>query len=104
VVRHARRVVAAGPRVHPSLVEEIVRLDDGKRPIAEICRGVGAFAERRGLTRPSYEAVRELVHFARFVRANRGPSLLSEISRDLAARSAYWFALDAVVRSLAGSD
>ena len=38
------------------------------RPIAETYRRVGAEAERLGLTRPSYQRIRELVHQARNVR------------------------------------
>jgi len=56
-------------RIAPSLLESIVGLDDERTPIAELCRRIGAEAERRGLTRPSYERVRELVHEIRRLRA-----------------------------------
>ena len=55
------------PRISRRLVEAIVRLDDGSRPIAETYRQVGSEAERLGLTRPSYQRIRELVHEARGV-------------------------------------
>jgi hypothetical protein len=35
------------------LLDAIVRIDDGKPPLAEIARRVGAEADRLGLTRPS---------------------------------------------------
>jgi hypothetical protein len=63
------------PRIGPRLLAAIVRLDDPRVPIAETCRRVGAEAERLGLTRPSYQRVRELVHRAR--RLRRGPTTTS---------------------------
>jgi hypothetical protein len=56
------------PRISRPLVEAIVRFDDRSRPIAETYRRVGAEAERLGLTRPSYQRIRELVHQARSIR------------------------------------
>lgn len=61
-------------RVTPKLLAMIARLDDPSQPIAETARRVGAEAERLGLTRPSYERVRRLVHEARRMRRRRGPS------------------------------
>jgi hypothetical protein len=70
-------VVRSGPRIHPDLVRALMRIDDETVPIAEVCRRLGAEADRRGLTRPSYERVRELVHLARELRhERRGPSVL----------------------------
>lgn len=60
------------PRISRRLVEAIVRFDDRSRPIAETYRQVGTEAERLGLTRPSYQRIRELVHEARSIR--RGPT------------------------------
>lgn len=54
-----------------------MRLDNGKRPIAEIHRRVAREAERLGLARPSYERVRTLVHESRRIRRARGPSTAS---------------------------
>jgi hypothetical protein len=45
----------------------IERLAAERIPIAEINRRVGTEAERMGITRPSYERVRELVHEARWL-------------------------------------
>jgi hypothetical protein len=57
------------------LLEALTRLDDGRVPIAEVCRRVGAEADRRDLTRPSYERIRELVHVERSLRRRRrGPT------------------------------
>jgi hypothetical protein len=61
-------VVTIAPRISYRLIEAIVRLDDRSRPIAETYRRVGAEAERLGLTRPSYQRIRELVHEARNTR------------------------------------
>ena len=53
------------PRISPRLIDAIVRHDDRDRPIAETYRRVAAEAERIGLTRPSYQRIRELVHGVR---------------------------------------
>ena len=71
------------PRIRQQLLESIVRHDRRTHPIAETCRRVGRDAERLGLTRPSYERVRELVHESR--RLRRGPSTAS-VLRDVALR------------------
>jgi hypothetical protein len=63
------------PRLSPRLIEAIVRFDDRSVPIAETSRRVGREAERLGLTRPSYQRIRELVHESRRIR--RGPSTAS---------------------------
>jgi hypothetical protein len=62
-------MVTMAPRISRRLIEAIVRFDDRSRPIAETCRRVGAEAERLGLTRPSYQRIRELVHEARRIRS-----------------------------------
>jgi hypothetical protein len=67
-------VVTLAPRISHQLLEAIVRLDDRGRPIAETYRRVGAEAERLGLTRPSYQRVRVLVHELRRIR--RGPTTI----------------------------
>jgi hypothetical protein len=70
-------VTSSSPRIAQPLLEALPRLDDGTRPIAEVCRLLGAEADSRGLPRPSYERVRELVHLLRAIdpRRNRGPSI-----------------------------
>jgi hypothetical protein len=71
-------VLSFAPRISPRLLDALVRIDDGRQPIAEICRRVGAEADRLGLTRPSYERLRELVHESRRLR-RRGPSTASVV-------------------------
>jgi hypothetical protein len=61
-------VVTLAPRISHLLIHAIVRFDDESRPIAETYRRVGAEAERLGLTRPSYQRIRELVHESRRIR------------------------------------
>jgi hypothetical protein len=63
------------PRIRKELLEAVVRHDKRTHPIAETCRRVGRDAERLGLTRPSYQRIRELVHQSR--RLRRGPSTTS---------------------------
>lgn len=67
----------SAPRIAQPLLEILPRLDDGKRPIAEVCRLLGEAADARGLTRPSYERIRELVHELRAIdrRRHAGPSI-----------------------------
>jgi len=60
-------VLAFAPRIPPRLLEALVRLDDRTVPIAEVCRRLGAEAERIGVPRPSYQRVRVLVHALRRV-------------------------------------
>jgi hypothetical protein len=62
-------VVDSAPRLSQQLLDAIVRVDDGKLPIAEVRRRIGAEADRLGLARPSYQRVRELVHESRRLRA-----------------------------------
>ena len=56
---------ACAPRIHPSLVRALVRLDTPSAPIAETYRRSREHAARLGIPRPSYESVRLLVHDAR---------------------------------------
>jgi hypothetical protein len=76
-------MVRIAPRIVPRLVRTLGRLDDGKIPIAEVCRRVGREAEAAGLTQPSYEAVRGLVHRLRSGRRPRsrlsGPEVLAHV-------------------------
>jgi hypothetical protein len=72
-------------RLPPRLFDVIDRLSAQQIPIAEINRRVGAEAERLGITRPSYERVRELVHEARWLRADH-PSV-SQAILDVATRT-----------------
>jgi hypothetical protein len=72
-------MVTMAPRISGRLIEAIVRFDDPSRPIAETNRLVGAEAERLGLTRPSYQRIRELVHQVRNMRPRLSVSDLIRI-------------------------
>ena len=50
------------PRLHPSLLASLARLDSPHRPIAETNRLLGEVAELIGVPRPSYEQTRVYVH------------------------------------------
>jgi hypothetical protein len=76
-------VVTIAPRISPRLIEALVRFDNRGTPIAETCRRVGEEADRLGLTRPSYQRVRVLVHEARNLQ--RRPTTLSVLA-DVAFR------------------
>ena len=62
----------SAPRPDVRLIAAIERLDDPYVRIAETNRKVGLVAEALGLTRPSYEQVRRIVHDAR--RRGRRPT------------------------------
>ena len=72
------------PRIGPTLLAAIERLDDDSVPIAEINRRVGALADGLGIARPSYEQIRVLVHEHR--RRGLAPTA-GQILLDVAARS-----------------
>ena len=65
-------MLAFAPRIPQRLLEALVRLDDPAVPIAETYRRLGEQADRMGITRPSYQRVRVLVHLFRRIR--RRPS------------------------------
>jgi len=55
-------VPAAAPRIGPTLLAAVERLDDESVPIAEVYRRVAALASHLGYARPSYQQIRILVH------------------------------------------
>ena len=55
-------MAAAAPRIGPTLLAAIERLDDDSVPIAEVYRRVAAVASHLDYSRPSYEQIRVLVH------------------------------------------
>ena len=55
-------MTAAAPRIGPTLLAAIERLDDESIPIAEVHRRVSALASHLGFPRPSYQQIRVLVH------------------------------------------
>ena len=60
----------------PELLVRLERIDDGEVPVAEVARRLCAEAETLGVTRPSYERVRQLVRELRLERRNAGPGRL----------------------------
>jgi hypothetical protein len=70
-------VVRSAARISERLHKRLVTLDDPSVPIAETYRRVAAEAEALGLTRPSYERIRVLVHRSRRWQRTRGPSTTS---------------------------
>jgi hypothetical protein len=58
-------VIPIAPRYDPRILELAAALDDGRAPMAETCRRVGAAAGALGLFRPSY------AHLRRFLVAKR---------------------------------
>ena len=77
-------MTVSAPRVDSRLIAALEKLDKRGRPIAETNRRLGRIADRLGLTRPSYEQVRVLVH--RIRRQRRGPST-GEVLLDIAFRT-----------------
>ena len=78
-----RCVAKCAPRLAPRLLAALERFDDGKIPIAELRRLLGAEAERLGLPRPSYERVRVLTHE---LRAHRAESTTADVLWDVTWR------------------
>ena len=70
-------MVTSAARISHRLYKRPVELDNPGVPIAETYRRVAAEAERLGLTRPSYERIRVLVHQERRWKRSRGPSTAS---------------------------
>ena len=77
-------MAAAAPRIGPTLLAAIERLDDDALPIAEVYRRVAALASHFGLSRPSYEQIRVLVHEHR--RSGLAPTA-GQILLDVALRT-----------------
>jgi hypothetical protein len=77
-------MASQAPRIGPTLLAGIERLDDESVPIAEVSRRVGALASHLGLVRPSYEQIRVLVHEHR--RRGLAPTA-GQILFEVAARS-----------------
>jgi hypothetical protein len=78
-------VLSFAPRIPQRLLDEIERQSRRAVPIAEMNRCVGRAAGEMGLSRPSYEQVRVLVHAARRLR-QRGPVPVSTVMRQVAFR------------------
>jgi hypothetical protein len=77
--------VASAPRIDSRLIAAMQRFDDRGRPIAETYRRIGLIAETIGLSRPSYEQVRRLIHEQRAGRRDPG---IGSVLLDIAFRAA----------------
>jgi hypothetical protein len=77
-------VVPLAPRYDQRIVDAVAALDDRRVPIAEVCRRVGAAAERMDLFRPSYVHIRRLVHAHR-IRQDEIRELVVDVVGDLLA-------------------
>ncbi len=88
----------AAPRIDARIVALLARLDKPGRPIAETHRALGALAEEIGLTRPSYEQVRTIVHA---LRARRRDPTPGQVLLDVATRARP---PDAFLDAVAGID
>lgn len=74
------------PRLTLRLIDEIERRSKRRLPVAEINRQVGEAAAGFGLTKPSYERVRVLVHQARSVH-RAGPDSFSTVALEVLYRA-----------------
>jgi len=77
-------MASAAPRIGPTLLAAVERLDDESVPIAEVHRRVAALASHLSRSRPSYEQIRILVHEHR--RRGLAPTA-GQLLLDVAARS-----------------
>jgi len=89
----------AAARIPITLLDAIDRLDDRRLPIAEVARRVGAEADARGVTRPSYERIRQLVHLSRELSTSRGPSRLAVLAEAAAGLRSTGSTKDAMATS-----
>lgn len=74
----------AAPRLDSRILAAVAWAHRDERPIAETNRRVGRVAEELGLSRPSYEAVRRVVHD---VRASRRRPDAGDVLLAIAFRS-----------------
>lgn len=77
-------MVVSAARLSPRLLTVVRRADDGRRPVAEVWRAVGAAAERLDVPRPSYECVRLVVMAER---RRRSEPTTTEVVVDVVVRS-----------------
>ena len=76
-------MVRIAPRIHYQLHRELERVYREDVPIADICRRIGAHADRIGAPRPSYEQIRTLVHD---LRERRAQPTAASVAFDVAVR------------------
>jgi hypothetical protein len=86
---------AAAPRIDARLIAALKRLDQPDLAIADLHRRVGALAQEIGLTRPSYQQVRVILHELRSNRRNPGAGdLLLDLTLNTQTKRALLRALD----------
>ena len=81
-----REMVASSVRTDIRVVRFIRRLEPRSASIAVVVRATGSFCEKSGLTRPSYEQIRLLVHEARDRRERRRAAIDLLVDVDLRRR------------------
>lgn len=82
---------SAAPRTPWPIVAAIGGLDSRDVPIAEVWRRACALAELIGLSRPSYEQIRRLVHRERTIRALPGSlDVVADVIFRVRAPSMRW--------------
>jgi hypothetical protein len=79
-------MVVSSVRTDARVVRFIRRFEPRSASIAAVVRATGSFCEKSGLTRPSYEQVRLLVHDARDRRERRKAAAKLVLEVDLRAR------------------
>ena len=79
-------VVRAAPPMDIRVVRFVRRFESRAASIADVVRAAGGFCERMGITRPSYESIRVLVHDARDRRERRRAAAQLIVDVDLRAR------------------
>lgn len=79
-------MVISSVRTDIRVVRFIRRFEPRSGSTAEVVRATGTFCEKSGLTRPSYEQIRLLVHEARERRERRKAALDLLVDVDLRAR------------------
>jgi hypothetical protein len=80
------RMVVSSVRTDIRVVRFIRRCEPRSGSIAAVVRATGTFCEKSGLTRPSYEQIRLLVHEARDRRERRRAALDLVLDVDLRRR------------------
>jgi hypothetical protein len=78
--------VRAAPIIDVRVVRFVRRFEPRSATIAEVVRAAGTYCERIGVTRPSYEQIRVLVHAARERRERRLAAAKLLVEVDLRAR------------------
>jgi hypothetical protein len=79
-------MVRAAPLIDVRVVRFVRRFEPRADAIADVVRATGGYCERIGVTRPSYEQVRVLVHGARERRGRRRAAAKLLLEVDLRAR------------------